>query len=159
MKSCRRPFGSRKGNAMIEFALSATVLIYAFTGVFQFGYSMYLYNELEAAVRAGARYASYATISNSGNNAQDAGWQTKVKNVVVYGTPSPTGSPTPVVPGLAVGNVSATATFSANVPAYVNVSVSSYALDAIVKTFTLTNKPLLTMPFMGQYCIASGSSC
>ena len=159
MKCSRRTFGSRRGNAMIEFALSAMVLTYAFTGVFQFGYSMYLYNELEGAVRAGARYASLAKISNTGNNAQDSSWQSKVKNVVVYGTPSPTGSPTPVVPSLSTGNVTATATFSGNVPTYVTVSVSSYSLDAIVKTFTLTNKPLLTTPFMVQYCITSGSTC
>jgi Flp pilus assembly protein TadG len=37
------PCGSRRGNAILEFALSSTILIYVFTGVFQFGYSMYLY--------------------------------------------------------------------------------------------------------------------
>ena len=149
---------------MIEFALSAMVLTYAFTGVFQFGYSMYLYNELEGAVRAGARYASLAKISNTGGSSgsQDSAWQTRVKNVVVYGTPNPTGSPTPVVPGLTTGNVSAVAYLDPAlnyIPTYVTVSVSSYSLDAIVKTFTLTNKPLLKTPFMGHYCIINGTSC
>ena len=134
------------------------VLTYLFTGVFQFGYSMYLYNELEGAVRAGARYASLATISTSGSG-MDTTWQTKVKNVVVFGTPSPTGSPTPVVPGLAVGNVGVVLNYAGGVPSYVTVSVSSYSLDAIVKTFTLTNKPSLAMPFMGQFCLISTSSC
>jgi len=100
-----------------------------------------------------------AKISNSGNTSQDTAWQTKVQNVVVYGTPTPAGSATPVVPNLTTGNVSATATFASGVPSYVTVKISSYSLDAIVKTFTLTNKPLLTTPFMGQYCIVSSSTC
>jgi len=150
---------------MIEFALSATVLIYAFTGVFQFGYSMYLYNELQGAVRAGARYASFASISNAGTGTQDTTWRDKVRNVVVFGTPSPSGSPSPVVPGLAVGNVDATATFSAasggaaQTPLYVTVAINSYSIDAVVKTFNLSNKPLLKMPFMGQFCLVSSSAC
>lgn len=156
MKHVKRPFGSRRGNAMIEFALSAMVLTYAFTGVFQFGYSMYLYNELEGAVRAGARYASLATISTSGSG-MDTTWQTKVKNVVVYG--SPAGGTTPVVPGLAVGNVGVVLDYAGGVPSYVTVKVSSYSLDAIVKTFNLTDKPSLAMPFMGQFCLISSSSC
>ena len=158
MKHCPRPFGSRRGNALIEFALSAMVLTYLFTGVFQFGYSMYLYNELEGAIRAGARYASLSTISTSGSGV-DTAWRDKVKNVVVYGTPSPSGSPTPVVPGLDIGNVAATFTYAGGVPSYVTVSVSSYSLDAVVKTITLTNKPSLSMPFMGQFCLISSSSC
>ena len=163
MKTPSRPFGSRRGNAMVEFALSAMVLTYAFTGIFQFGYSMYLYNELQGAVRAGARYGSVAQISNSGaTNTQDATWQANVKNVVVYGTPSPGNSPTPVVPGLGTGNVTATAYFDSAknyVPTYVTVNISNYSIDAVIKTFTLSNKPLLKMPFMGNYCVASTSSC
>jgi Flp pilus assembly protein TadG len=164
MKRERRSLGSRRGNALIEFALSAMVLTYAFVGVFQFGYSMYLYNQLEGAVRAGARYASLATVSKDPSSTSDpASYDTAVKNVVVYGTPSPSGSPTPVIPGLTTGNVDVQLIFdttsSGNPPTYVTVKVSSYSLDAVVKTIVLTNKPLLKMPFMGQYCIISTSSC
>jgi hypothetical protein len=148
---------------MIEFALSAMTLIYAFTGVFQFGYSMYLYNELQGAVRAGARYASFAMISIAPNSGtQDTGWQGKVQNVMVYGTPSPGQNPTPVVPGLTIGQVNAVAYFDPaqnKIPTYVTVNISGYTIDAVVKTFNLSNKPLLTMPFMGQYCVISSSGC
>ncbi|HEY2844559.1 MAG TPA: TadE/TadG family type IV pilus assembly protein [Bryobacteraceae bacterium] len=162
MKFPTRSFGSQRGNAMIEFALSAMVLTYALTGVFQFGYSMYLYNELQGAVRAGIRYGSVSQISNGGDGTQDASWQSKVQNVVVYGTPTPGNSPKPVIPNLGVGNVTATAAFDSaggKTPLYVTVAVSSYSIDAVVKTFILTNKPSLTMPFMGNYCIVNGSGC
>ncbi len=137
MKRQRRSLGSRRGNALIEFALSATVLTYAFVGVFQFGYTMYLYNELEGAVRAGARYASLATVAKDPSSTTDpAAYDTAVQNVVVYGTPSPSGTPAPVIPGLSTANVSVQLTFdtasSGNPPTYVTVQVSSYTLDAVV---------------------------
>lgn len=160
MKLVRR-FGSRRGSAMIEFALSATLLTFAFTGVFQAGYSMYIYNQLQSAVRAGARYASLATVNKTAGSTTDpADYDTAVKNVVLYGTPSPGANPTPVVPGLTTANVSVQLTFDASaVPTYVTVKISSYSIDAVVNSLSLTNKPLLKMPYMGQYCIISGSAC
>ena len=51
-------FHCRKGNAMLEFALATGILLPAFVGTFQFGYTFYVYNNLDTAVRGGARYAS-----------------------------------------------------------------------------------------------------
>jgi len=149
---------------MIEFALSAMFLTYSFTGVFQFGYSMYLYNELQGAVRAGTRYASLATVAKTAGSTSDpTSYDTAVKNVVVYGTPSPSGSPTPVIPNLTTAMVDVNLTFdtasTGNPPTYVTVKINSYSLDAVVKTITLTNKPVMKMPFMGKYCIISSSAC
>jgi len=146
---------------MVEFALSATLLTSVFTGVFQYGYSMYMYNELVEAVRAGPRYASLANISNSGDGSIPTAFSTAVKNMVVYGTPSPGNSPTPVVPNLGTGQVSVNVVFDSSpgkVPQTVTVSINSYTIDAIVKTYTITGKPALTMPYFGQYC-ASGTTC
>jgi Flp pilus assembly protein TadG len=161
MKTRRNRFGSRRGNAMIEFALSATTLAYAFTGVFQTGYSMYLYNQLEGAVRAGVRYASLAEVAKAqGSTSDPTAYDTAVQNVVVYGTPNPSGSPNPVIPNLTTSNVSVQLTFDASsVPTYVTVKINSYSIDAVVKTFNVTNKPVMQMPYMGQYCIISTSAC
>jgi len=155
-----RPFGSRGGNAMVEFALSATVLVFVFTGVFQFGYSFYVYNELENAVRMGVRYASLQKLSNAGDGTVPAAFTTAVQNVVVYGTPSPANGATPIVVGLATTNVSAPVFTwdSGNVPQTVAVSIGSYTINAVVQSYTLTGKPVLTMPYFGQYC-SSGTSC
>jgi Flp pilus assembly protein TadG len=152
-------FGSRRGNAILEFALSSTILIYAFTGVFQFGYSMYLYNELEAGVRAGIRYASLAGISNTGDSSIPSAYSTAVQNMVVYGAPFPGASPVPVIKGLTPGVVTVGVNFdSGHVPTDVSVKISSYSIDAIFKTFTFTNKPVLKMPYFGKYC-SNGATC
>jgi Flp pilus assembly protein TadG len=153
-----RRSGSRRGSAMVEFALSSLILIPAFTGTFQFGYSMYLYNELVSAVRAGARYASLANLSNAGDGSVPTNYQTAIQQMVVYGSPTAS-SGTPVVPGLTTGAVSVGVTFdSGNVPTYTTVGISSYAIDAVFKTFTFTGKPSFTVPYFGKYC-SSGSAC
>ncbi len=101
---------------MVEFALSATLLTSVFTGVFQYGYSMYMYNALVEAVRAGTRYASLANISNSGDGSIPSAFSTAVKNMVVYGTPSPGNSPTPVVPNLGTGQVAVSVDYGIRQP-------------------------------------------
>jgi Flp pilus assembly protein TadG len=157
-----RRFGSRRGNAMLEFAVSSLILIPLFTGVFQYGFSMFRYNELVAAVRAGIRYASLTGITNAGNSSTPASYTTKVQNMVAYGTPTPPSGATLVAPALTVnsagppavtGNVSVTVTYdSKGVPTTVNVKLSSYSIDAVFGTITFTNKPSFTMPYFGKYC-------
>ena len=144
---------------MLEFALSSTILIYAFTGTFQFGYSMFRYDQLEAAVRAGARYASLAEIDNNDDSTVPTTYSDAVKNMTVYGTPSPGVNPTPVVTGLTTGIVTVGVDFDGKgVPTYVSVKISSYSVDAIFKTFAFTNKPILKLPFFGKYC-SNGTTC
>ena len=150
-------FGSRRGNALIEFALGAMVLTYALTGVFQLGYSMYLYNELVAAVRGGARYASLAKLSNAGDRSVPTAYATAVKNMVVYGTT--TAGTQPVVPNLTTANVNVAVTFdSGSVPTDCTISIGTYTIDAVFTTFALTNKPSYTIHYFGHYC-SSGTSC
>jgi Flp pilus assembly protein TadG len=155
----KRRFGSRRGNALIEFALAAMVLTYALTGVFQLGYSMYLYNEIVGAVRAGARYASLAKLSNAGDKSIPTAYSTAVKNMVVYGTTNPSNGAQPVAPNLSTANVNLAMTWdSGSVPTDCTVSISSYTIDAVFTTFTLTNKPSYKIHYFGQYC-SSGTSC
>jgi Flp pilus assembly protein TadG len=153
-------FGCRRGNAMIEFALAAMVLVYSLSAVFQLGYSMYLYNELVGAARAGARYASLAKISNSGDKSLPSAFNTAVKNMVVYGNTSPANGAQPVVPGLTLAMVNDVniSWDSGNVPTDCTVSIGSYTIDAVFKTFTLSGKPSFKVPYFGKYC-SSGSSC
>src|SRR6266550_48725 len=96
-------FRCRRGNAMLEFALAAGILFPAFVGTFQFGYTFYIYNNLDTAVRGGARYASMQSYDSASSTPSTA-FATAVKNVVVYGNSAGTGDP--IAPGLAVGNVS-----------------------------------------------------
>ena len=158
----RRTFGSRRGSAMVEFALCATLLITMFTGVFRFGYEMYVYNELVSGVREGARYASLTGITNSGSSCPaQAAYTTAVQNMVVYGTTT-TGTQA-IAPNLTTGQVTVTVACSgsggaAAVPTSVTVSISSYAIDAVVASWTVTGKPAMTIPYFGKYCSTNGGT-
>ena len=54
----KRFFGSRKGNAMIEGALSLTLFMTIFIAIMEFGWGIYNHNFISYAAREGARYAS-----------------------------------------------------------------------------------------------------
>jgi len=141
--SCR----TRSGSVLVEFTLSAAFLIALFLGVWQFGYGFYIYNELEEAVRAGARYASLSTY-NSANATPTAAFQTAVQNIVVYGNPA--GGTTPVAPGLTTANVSVTVTFT-TVPTEMNVAITGYQLPTYFGSQALNGKPTTTFPFVGVF--------
>jgi hypothetical protein len=97
-KQSTNRLGSRRGNAMIEFALASLILIPLFFGAFQFGYTFYVYNLLCTQIRAASRYGSVRTF-NAGNSSSITAFKTAVKNVVLTGDPS--GSGTVIAPGLA----------------------------------------------------------
>lgn len=135
----------RRGNAVLEFALSFTLLWTIFSGVFQFGYSMYVYSSLANAVAQGARFAARVDFDSPGY-----AFVSPVKNMVVYG--SPTGVGNPLAPGLTTSTVSVTwTTDAAGVPQTMTVGISSYTLNAIFQNFTFTNKPRVTVQFLGRY--------
>ncbi len=140
---------NQSGSAILEFAIGAGVLVAVLTGTFQFGYAFYVYNNLETAVNNGAKYAALRTYELT-SNTPSACFSDAVKNMVAYGDPTGT-STTAVAPGLAPGSVSLTVTFSNGVPSQMTVGISSYSLNAIFKTFTLTNKPQVTYPYLGRY--------
>lgn len=138
----------RRGNAIIEFALSFGLLFSVFAGVFQFGYTFVIYNTLQTAVRAGARYASLR-VYDSSTSTPSAAYLTAVRNVVIYGDPSGSGSRR--VPGLRPEQVQVTILMDRNVPKEVSVAITGYTVDAAVRSFTLNGKPKATMPYMGRF--------
>ena len=137
---------NRDGNVLVEFAIGSGVLVAAFTGTFQFGYTFLQYNNLENAVIRGARYASLVPYDSATTTASSS-FQTAVKNMVLYGTP--TAGTTPVLPGLATGNVNLTVTFTSGIPSAMTVSISGYTINSVFATTTLTNKPKVTYTYQG----------
>jgi Flp pilus assembly protein TadG len=137
----------QRDNAMVEFAIGSGMIVAIFTGIFQFGYAFFIYNNLIAAVDNGARYAAYRTY-DSDTTTPSSAFSTAVKNMVVYGQPT-TGT-NAVAPGLTASNVVLTPIFTNTVPSGMQVSLSGYQLNALLKTFTL-NKPVATYPFLGVY--------
>jgi Flp pilus assembly protein TadG len=153
-----RRFGSRTGSAFVEFALGSMLLVTVFTGTFQYGYIFYQYNALFNAVNNGAHFGAlqiYDTNSSSPTNA----YKTAVKNMVVFGDPTGTNT-TPVVKGLAIGNVNVTigslGSGSTFYPTTVTVAISGYTINGVTGTYTLSGKPAVTYPFQGLYCPDSG---
>jgi len=137
---------NRKGSIMVEFAIGAGVLLAAFTGTFQFGYTFLQYNNLQNAVARGARYASLVPY-DSPNTTPSAAFNTAVQNMVLYGTP--TAGATPVLPGLGTGNVSLTVTFTNGIPTLMTVAITGYTIDSIFAKSALNNKPQVAYAYQG----------
>jgi hypothetical protein len=143
--------GGRRGSAMVEFCIGSGVLMAAFSGTFELGYSFIQYNKLLTAVAEGARYAAMIpydsmTVTPSG------AYLLAVRNMVVYGAPVAGGAP--VVSELTTSNVVVTVKFTNGVPGSVAVSITGYPIDALFRSFTLTGKPQVTFPYQGVWAPA-----
>jgi len=137
---------NRKGNAAIEFALGAGVLVATFVGTFQYGYTFLQYNRLQMAVAQGARYASMAPY-DSATTTPSSTFLSSVRNMVVYG--NPTSGTYAVLPGLTPSNITLTVNFANGVPSAITLGVTGYTINGLFGTFTLTGKPQFTYPYVG----------
>jgi hypothetical protein len=131
---------------MLEFAVAAGVLVPLFAGTFQFGYSLFVYNELSSAVRGGARYASMRAYDSS-NSTPSTAFSTAVRNMVVYGNAE--GSGRPVAPGLTTAKVEIEPNMNGAVPESITVRISGLTVDAVFTSFTFNGKPSATFPYAG----------
>ena len=143
---------------MVEFALSASILIPLFLGTFQFGYSFYIYNLLSTQMRAGARYASLKTFKCQ-NTSEITAFKTAVKNVIMYGNSDGTG--TLIEPQLTAAQLDVQIKDSAgndadatHVPNYVTVATLNYTVNAVVANVTFNGKPFVRFPYVGRYAPA-----
>ena len=137
----------RRGNAMVEFALGLPLLLLVFTGVYRFGYTLYVYNLLQSAVREGARYGSLADYDGAISGST---FRTRVENMVVYANPSPSGNPPAVVPGLTTGHVTVNPQLDAKgVPTKISVQIDGFRSNLFV--VTLNGKPKSTFDYVGRY--------
>ena len=160
MKSLRRFVSrllrERDGNVMLEFAIGSGVLIAAFVGTFQFGFTFLEYNTLQNAVNRGAHYAALIDY-NSANDTPDTNFQTQVQNMVVYG--SPTAGTTPILPGLTTSNVSVTAcgisticpgyASALGIPQEITVSISGFSINSVFAQTSLNGKPVISYAYQG----------
>jgi hypothetical protein len=142
---------SRRGSAILEFAIAFGLLLTIFAGVWQFGYAFYAYNQLESAVRSAARYGSLANYD--GGSWNGATFNTRVKNMVVYGKPDITSADRPLLPGLTVNHVRVTPTFNGAVPSRIQVDIINFTIDAFFTEFPLQGKPRCTFEYMGRYIV------
>jgi len=133
---------------MLELAFSVSVLVPAFAGTFQFGYTFYVYDNLNSAIRGGARYASIRTY-DSGTSTPSTAFSTAVKNMVVYGNVEGTGSP--VVLGLTTANVQLVPNMKGSVPASMTVRITNFTVGQVFGSYTFNSKPSTTFAYTGTY--------
>ena len=152
-RSLRKLLGDRAGNAMLEFAIGATVLVTVVLSAFQFGYIFYQYNALYNNVRNAALFGAMYPYLNQCDT-PDAAWLTATQNVAVYGNPGGTGSA--LMTGLTTSNIAydidyvgtCNTTFR---PSEVTIYVSGYTINGLFGNYTTTNKPQATYPYHGFY--------
>jgi Flp pilus assembly protein TadG len=132
-----------RGSAMVEMTLAMPLLVVLFLGIWEFGYACYLYNDVEQAVRAGARFAS-------GYNRHQAQWEQAVQNMVAYGTPA--GGTKTIIPGLnpATHVKVATDWDPKGNPLRVRVAIDGYSVGTF-GMITLHNKPQMELPYVGAW--------
>ena len=159
-----RRWGSRTGSAMLEFAIGWFVMTTGFTAAFQYGYEFYQYNSLFKSVNNAAHYAALYPYDASCTTPSTT-YSTNVKNMVVYGNASGTGSP--VLTGLATTNVNLQVAGTGDcaagnwAPTSVTVTIGgkdasgtqvpTYTVSAIFGSFVIDGKPIVKYPYTGLY--------
>jgi hypothetical protein len=99
-----RGFRRYRGLAIVEFTIVLPICLMLIMGTAEFGRAFLQYNVLTKAVRDGARYAAGKSLPGSaGVVTISAELETETRNLVVHGNVFGTGSP--LLPGLAPGNV------------------------------------------------------
>ena len=148
---------NRRGNMLVEFAIGASLLATVFGATFSWGYSFYRYDQLLAQVNAGARYAALRNY-DSLTTTPSGGFSAAVKNVVVYGSPSPAQDAKPAVPGLTTSNVVLTVDFNLGVPAGMTVAINNYQINGLFKKVTLMSKPKVRYTYQALWNPAAGGA-
>lgn len=132
---------SEKGASLVEFSIGATVFMLLTFGILECSRLFWTHNALTEATRRGARYAS-VNLQNAAN----------VRNVVVYGSPSPADGAAPAVYGLTTGNVQVSYSGNFGVKnGTVTVSITSYVFTFSVPLIgTTVNMPAYQTTMTGE---------
>jgi Flp pilus assembly protein TadG len=97
MKQVRQNRDGERGATLIEFVYVAAIYLTMLVGIVAIAHLYFTHNALVEATRRGARYATL--------NSNSAATDTAIKNVVVYGTPTPAEGAQPLVSNLQTTNV------------------------------------------------------
>jgi Flp pilus assembly protein TadG len=135
---------SERGNALLEFALGWSILWALFAGIYQFGYSFYVYNTVLTSVGNAAELGSKMTYDTANTSA----FTTALQNMVVYG--NTTAGTSPIVPGLSTSNVTVGVNPQGNMPTDITITINSFTINALFTNFTFNGKPRATAVYMGQ---------
>ncbi|ANA34079.1 hypothetical protein R82526_01139 [Ralstonia mannitolilytica] len=132
----------QQGVALVELAITLSLLLAITFGITEFGRAIYTYNTLAKAARDAARYLSTQAAGNASayNTAQ---------NLVVYGTPTVGASQPTLVPGLKTSMVAICDASNASCPSNiaqgtnpaintVTVTISGYTFNPVIDLMAFT---------------------
>lgn len=122
---------AQRGATLLEFTFVAAVFLIMIVGIVSAGNLYFTHNALVEATRRGARYAVLTR-----RNGNPAAWDQAVKNVVVYGTPTPAQGATPVVYNLQTDNVIVTNSSFGVAQGTVSVTIDNYTFPFVLPTET-----------------------
>jgi Flp pilus assembly protein TadG len=117
---------NERGGSLIEFTVVASVFFLMLVGIVAAGNLYYTHNALVEATRRGARYA---VLHPTGSTAD-------VRNVVVYGTPTPAAGATSLIYNLQPGNVTVLYTGLNVASGTVTVTIVDYTFPFVLPTST-----------------------
>ena len=128
---------SERGAAMVEFALTASFFIIMICAIVSGGHLFFTHNAMVEATRRGARYAAMQCKPNLAGCANSATTVDRVKNMVLYGTP--TAGSTTLVHNLQAANVTVNFSNDFNVgQGTVSVQIDNYTYTFAVAGFQIT---------------------
>jgi Flp pilus assembly protein TadG len=96
---------SEHGTATVEFALTAAFFLMMILAIVSGGHLFFTHNAMVESTRRGARYAATLAKPATESCVNSSTTVTPVKNVVLYGTPTPAVGATPLVNNLTASNV------------------------------------------------------
>jgi Flp pilus assembly protein TadG len=117
---------NERGGSLIEFTVVASVFFLMLVGIVAAGNLYYTHNALVEATRRGARYA---VLHPTGSTAD-------VRNVVVFGTPTPADGATSLIYNLQPGNVTVQYTGLNVASGTVTVTIVDYTFPFVLPTST-----------------------
>ena len=104
-----------RGHALVEGGLVLLLFLGFLIGTLDFAQVLFFHQSLVERARAAARYASVHPTDTAG-----------VKNVAVYNSSAPTGTPKPFLPGLSTSMVSLSNSGTGTPEARVKVTITGY---------------------------------
>jgi TadE-like protein len=94
---------SERGTAIVEFAITASFFLMIIMAIISGGHLYFTHNAMVESTRRGARYAAMNCLPNLAGCQNSGTSLDRVRNVVLYGTP--TAGSAPLVNGLTPANV------------------------------------------------------
>lgn len=124
----------QRGSNLVEAALILLTFLLLLIGIVDFGQVLYFHQVLVERARTGARYGAVNPTNTTG-----------IQNMVVYNTPTTSGSPSAVVGGLTTAMVNVQNTGNNSDAARVVVTISGYNIQFLSPYIaqSFTNRPIV----------------